>query len=66
MSQPYETVEELKLEVKRLKGIIRSFAQHAVDCEGDEWICSLCGVRAPLAVDLEKFPHESYCSMHPE
>lgn len=66
MSKPYETVEELKLEVKKLKGILRSFAEHAVDCEGDDWICSLCGAHAALSVDIAQFPHETYCPMAPE
>lgn len=59
-------VEALKAEIKRLKGILRSFNEHAIDCDGDNWICGLCGVRQDFAVDLSAFPHEPYCPMAPE
>lgn len=52
--------------VKDLKAVLLNFAEHAIDNEGDDWICSLCGVKAPLETDLKKFPHEDWCPMHPE
>jgi len=61
-----ETVEELKAEIVRLKGILRSFAEHAVDCDGDFWICALCGRKEGMDVDFANFPHEHYCPMAPE
>lgn len=57
--------EELKKEVAMLKGVLRNFSEHAIDCEGEEWICSLCGSKAPLAVDFKDFKHETFCPMTP-
>lgn len=61
-----EQLVAAKARIKELKGVLLSFAAHAVDCEGDEWICSLCGEKTPLSGDIEKFPHASFCPMHPE
>lgn len=50
---------------KELRAVLLNFAEHAVDIEGDEWICSLCGSKASLEADLKNFKHETYCPMYP-
>jgi hypothetical protein len=55
-----------KAKSAELKKVLLQFAEHAIDNEGDDWICSLCGKKEPLETDLKKFPHEAWCPMHPD
>jgi hypothetical protein len=61
-----EQLAEAKKTISDLKKIIRNFAEHAIDNEGFDWICSLCGKKEPLEVEVKDFSHETWCPMHPE
>lgn len=55
---------ELQKENEVYKDLLRTFQEHIVDVDGDEWACPLCGERAPMEIDTKNFPHASFCVLY--
>lgn len=58
--------KRLTEENKMLKGVLQQFKEHALDVDEEDWVCAICGKRAPLETKAEDFVHETYCPFHPE
>lgn len=59
-----EENERLSKENAFLKDRLYHFREHAVDLEGETWICGDCGATATVEQGSENVPHETFCPFH--
>lgn len=59
-----EENKRLNEENKYYKALLQECTVHLISVEGDEWFCIVCGERAPMETETEKFPHKGDCALH--
>lgn len=59
-----EENERLTKENAFLRDRLYHFREHAVDLEGETWICADCGATATVEQGSENVPHEKFCPFY--
>ncbi len=61
-----EENKRLNTELAQLRDALQQFGHHAIDVDGDDWLCPFCGKREPLERSTDFFEHETYCPLWKE